>query len=155
MNIANNILPALFSSSEIFVTPESEDLHDNSLGGNRKGIIVLYHDEQQEELLEFLQKILQAAKLDFKEDIWIKGITGQSSFSWTKLQKSIEISCFLSFGVPPRQLGLNISFQELSPTEFSGVTFLFSPTLGQLKNNKLTKGQLWTALQEIFLLNKE
>ena len=140
MKLANNILPILFSGNEIFVTPETEDLLKNGLGSNHKGIIVLYRDEQQEELLEFLKKILQAAALDYEKDIWIKGITEQLPFSY-----------LLSFGIPPLQLGLALPVQHFQPTEFSKVTFLFSPALSELENNKLAKSKLWAALQAIFL----
>lgn len=149
--IANNILPKLFGSSQIFVTSDPESVLKNGKGDNHKGIIILYQEEADPELIEFLNKILQAAKLNIEKDIWVKGITANEQISWSNLKSEIKVQYLLSFGLHAKQIGLVTPFQEFHPTLAFDTTFLFAPRLSQLHNDKPAKAQLWKALQEMFL----
>jgi len=43
-----------------------------------------------------------------------------------------------------------MNFPHFQQQKFTGITFLFSPSLNELENDKLLKSKLWICLKQIF-----
>ncbi len=109
-----------------------------------------------EALSGFLDKVLQAVKIDRMADAKTVVITPKQSISLTRLECFAQCRYLIFFGATPRQLGLNLQLTDYQPTEFTGRQLLRADALSAIMQErqdggKAMSGKLWKALQSLFL----
>jgi hypothetical protein len=135
------------------------DLPPNRIEGNgQRGIGLFYEAAAAEEevLSSFLDNILKAAKINRLEDAVSIRITPDEPISLQQLPSWQALEYCLIFGIPPKRLGLGVQLQAYQPSAVSGLTFLWSDPLKSIweerqQGGKKMSGQLWRALQQLFL----
>jgi hypothetical protein len=147
-----------FLDFTLYRLPDGSIAQDRITGEGRRHIWLLYeaNPEEAEELSAFLGKILQAAKIDRLRDAKSIRITPGERISLQQIPAWEEASHLLLFGTKPIDLGLNLQLQAYHPTPFLGTTLLWSDALKTIqeerqKGGKQLSGQLWRALQQLFL----
>ena len=124
-----------------------------SLGENRKNILIVVDNKDVVHLpddeLCFLTGILTACKLNIA-DVTIFNFNNQQKSSYKELIAYFKSKSVLLFGVEPKAFGLPISFPHFQVQSFANNSFLFSPPLKELENNKLLKSKLWVCLRRLF-----
>jgi hypothetical protein len=142
----------MFLEESVYWVSE-QSLLDNASGKFAARILVIVNTEAGVggQPIEFIEKVLTAAKIELAKDtalLSIEKIEPIRLFPFPETKKPDKI---LVFGVEPAQLGLNINFQWYQPFVFSGVTFLFSEKISLLEADRDRKMKLWNALKSIFL----
>lgn len=128
----------------------------NGEGQRRIGIFYEGTADDEEALSPFLDKILQAVKVDRSQHAISIRLTPGEPISLQQLPDWKALEYGLIFGIPPQQLGLNAHLPAYVPTTVSGFTFLWSDPLKSIweerqQGGKKMSGQLWRALQQLFL----
>ena len=67
-----------FLDYKVFILPESEKYFSAIAGLGKKGVIVVYLDENSEALDDFLKKILAATKMDIENDLFLLPIPNET-----------------------------------------------------------------------------
>jgi hypothetical protein len=143
----------MFSPDElIFIAPE-RTASDLSEGGFARRIWVLALDEPANSgaNTDFLTKVLAAANLNLEKDTLFAAIPASEPVNFSTDLKRKQPEHVLVFGLHPSQLGLTIETPLYRPIAFYGVTWLFADALSVLEPDKSRKGQLWSALKQMFL----
>jgi hypothetical protein len=143
----------MFSPDElIFIAPEHSAL-DFSKGGFAKRVWVLVLEEPSTAIAnrDFLAKVLAAANLNLEKDTLFAEIPASIPVRFSTDLKQKEPEQVLVFGLSPAQLGLAIDTLPYNPIAFYGATWLFADVLSALEPDKNKKGQLWSALKQMFL----
>ncbi|MGI9160919.1 MAG: hypothetical protein ACR2K1_14320 [Saprospiraceae bacterium] len=99
----------------------------------------------------YLEKILQAAKIQLGQDAFFAGLPGDRCVPIAPFLKTKQPETVLVFGIRPNNLCLAFHPLLYQPFDFYGLTWLWSDALGVLENDKDKKMKLWTALQLLFL----
>ena len=152
----NDILHHQFIDFPITHLKEVDEILEKCDGSNQKKLLVVFNKEDENpQRLEFLKKILAAAKFDLKEDILLLKLTSKEPFSFIRLRTKAadhlgDIERMLVFGFEPQHFGLNLNVQKYLPLHFYESGFLFADDLSVLENNKQLKGALWQAMQAFF-----
>lgn len=124
-----------------------------SLGNNQKNILVVVNYSNAVYLpdheLSFLTGIISACKLTIA-DIAIINLHTNPELTYKELVSVFESRIVFLFGVEPTDFGLPLSFPHFQNQTFSNVTYLFSPVLKELENDKVLKTKLWVCLKKIF-----
>ena len=153
----NDILNPQFLDFSIVALKEPQAILQKCEGSNQKKLLVVFDiTDDNPEQYEFLKKILAAAQFDIEKDILLLKITDKDPFSFFSLKANAanhfgDIENMLTFGLSPRQFGLNLDIQNYSPLHFNGCGFLFADSLEQLGKNKNLKAALWQGMQKLFL----
>lgn len=125
----------------------------NYLGKNEKQIMVLVHYPDQNELTDkqfsFLNNMLAACKISLA-DIVLMNISQNPDANHKKLTEYFHSTTILLFGIEPASFGLPLSFPHFQVQTFANCTYLFTPTLVELENDKVLKSKLWVCLRRIF-----
>jgi hypothetical protein len=143
---------------EIFI--EKKSIHDRTetmdwkyLGENRKNILIIVNHKDGVHLsdddLNFLTGILGACKLNIG-DVAIVNLNNHPGASYKELTSYLKSRRVFLFGVEPAAFGLPMSFPHFQLQSFANISFLFSPVLKELENDKLLKSKLWVCLKRIF-----
>lgn len=143
----------MFSPDElIFLAPE-RTASDFSEGGFARRTWVLILDEPfiAGANKAFLAKVLAAANLNLEKDTLFAQIPASEPVNFSTDLKRKQPEHVVIFGLPPSQLGLTIETSLYQPVIFYGVTWLFADALSVLEPDKNRKGQLWSALKQMFL----
>lgn len=123
-----------------------------SLGGNKKGILILLQNEVVPFLpdteLEFLSAILGACKLSIA-DVAIVNMHHYPQV-YTSLLQQFNSKQVLLMGVTPQQLDLPFHFPHFQLQQFDKRTYLYTHPLGLMAQNKELKMQLWSCLKAMF-----
>lgn len=123
------------------------------LGENKQGILVLVRYAHSPflpaEELAFLSNMLTACKLELA-DVAIINLANRADTSYKEILQSLKGTVFLLFGTDPATLNLPISFPQFQVQTFSGYTFLSTPPLDQIREDKMLKSKLWVCLRRIF-----
>jgi len=123
------------------------------LGNNKKRISILVNYEKVTHLpddeLTFLIEILSACKLDIG-DVMILNIFSLKGYEYKELFDAYKPATVLLFGVEPASLQLPVIFPEFQIQVFSNTTFLYSPPLREIREDKFLKSKLWMCLKQIF-----
>jgi hypothetical protein len=123
-----------------------------SLGGNKKNILVVVKYAEDvylpDNALQLLINMLGACKLGI-EDVAIVNISKQP-LEYKELLDTYRSRIAILFDVEPSAFGLPMSFPFYQIQPFAGCSFLYSPSLDTLENNKDEKTKLWTALKRLF-----
>ena len=95
----NNILSNQFLDYPVITLQEVNEVINNCTGSNQKKLLVVYNSDKTEaESIEFLKKILSAAKFDMQDDILLLGTTAKQGFSFISLNTKVAIDNLLVFG---------------------------------------------------------
>jgi hypothetical protein len=135
------------------VKEEAKSTGWKSLGDNKKNILVLvnysgveYLPEQQ---LNFLNGMLGACKLELS-DIALINIGDHHSASYKEIMLQFKSRIILLFDIAPTSIGLPLDFPHFQIQPFSGNSFLYSPSLDELENDKMLKSKIWVCLRRLF-----
>jgi hypothetical protein len=123
------------------------------LGENRKqvAIIVEFPDFVyiQDDDLAFLTAMLGACKLSMA-DVALVNRSSHKEIGYKELATALHPNVVFLFGVNPPALGLPVDFPQFQVQTFSGVTYLYSAPLADVRNDDLLKSKLWVCLRRIF-----
>lgn len=118
-----------------------------------KCIIFTTPESEQQELGDLLKKIIGATGLDSEKETIQLSVTPESAPRFSEIRNLLPDVPLLCFGIPPQTLGLYITPPFFQALEFSGFTWLFSPSIKELSTDKDKKLKLWNALKKLFELN--
>jgi len=155
--MANDISNTSFLDFSIYPMIEAEKLLPKCLGKNQKNTLVIINQSVGNTAeLEFLKKILSAAKLDFENDILLLSITQKEPFSFIRFRTLVDdkfgkIEKVLVFGFSHKHLGLNLDIKNYNVHNFSNCEYLFANALDSLSQDKNLKAALWQGMQSMFL----
>ena len=113
---------------------------------NNKGPIDIPEEE-----LTLLTNMLSACKLSLN-DIRIINLDQPPRPTYKELIPELLNGTVLLFGTAPSSLELPVDFPFFQVQSFNGCTFLYSPSLQEIKYDKALKTRLWTCLRKIFNL---
>ena len=136
--------------------PETTNMIGNewiSLGNNEKKITLIVNYKNSKHLpddeLSFLSEILSACRLSMG-DVAILNTNNYNDLNYKKLFENMEPAKVILLGVDPVQIQLPVVFPEFQIQSFSKTSFLFSPPLQELRNDKILKSKLWVCLKQFF-----
>ena len=137
--------------------PEKQQGSIRSLGKNRKNycFIVSYPKETflPDDKMEVLIKIMQACRLSM-DDIALLNVGG-SEFGIEEIREQFEPAKMVLLGVKPEDIRLPILFPAYKPQSYAGCTYVYSDSLDQMDQSdtgRKIRGNLWSALKEVFAL---
>ncbi len=137
------------------IAEETQNNFSKSLGNNNKKILVMVHSEEAVHLpdneLTFLTGILSACNLSLA-DVVIINKNNYPNASYKELTKFFSSKIVLLFDVEPSEFDLPMSFPFYQIQSFANNSFLYSPSLKDLENNKVEKSKLWVSLKRLFNL---
>jgi DNA polymerase III psi subunit len=121
------------------------------LGGNKKSVLILVNDKQNdvstEQGRELLRKIVKAVDLG-TPDFAILNYANYSGTDYAELHRFFKPVIMLSFGVEIAELKLNLNWQnEIIVHEATRI--IFAPNLHHLDSDLTAKKLLWGHLQKI------
>lgn len=126
-----------------------------SLGNNQKNILVIVNNQEAVHLpdqdLGFLTGILGACKLNLA-DVAIINLHNHPQASYKELTTFFKSKIVFLFAIEPAAFGLPMSFPQYQIQAFAGNSFLFSPSLKELENDRVEKTKLWVCLKRLFNL---
>jgi hypothetical protein len=134
-------------------TNQKPEIPTKFLGNNGKNIAVLVRHTEVPFLpdgeLAFLTNILSACRLGLG-DVAITNVSGMEAEEITKVMESLGARNVLLFGIAPLETGLPIAFPHFQAQQFNKRTYLYSPTLTEIENDKNLKAKLWASLKNLF-----
>lgn len=123
------------------------------LGENRKNILIIVHYREELHLPDtefaFLTRMLSACKLNIG-DVAILNLNTHPTASYTELVTHFKSKIVFLFGVEPATFGLPMNFPHFQLQPFASCTFLFTPTLKELEDDKVLGSKLWVCLRRLF-----
>lgn len=129
------------------------DIQWKYLGNNQKNILLIvdYKDAVHlpDEQLDLLTNMLSACKLSLG-DVSIVNINNHRGVFYREFCDFFKSKIVFLFGIDPVSLGLPVSFPQFQVQSFSGQTYLFTPPLNEIEENKVNKSKLWVCLRRIF-----
>lgn len=145
-------LPVIDTASD---TNENKVKEWKSLGSNNKKILILVDNPDAVHLpdneLTFLTGVLSACNLSLA-DVAILNINKNPTVAYKELTTFFSTKIVLLFDIEPSAFGLPMSFPHFQIQAFSGNSFLYSPSLKSLRNDKILKSKLWICLKRLFNL---
>jgi hypothetical protein len=141
------------------ITPQTSVLENTatwkSLGDNRKNILIMVNSSDAVHItdneLSFLTGVLGACKLNMG-DVAIVNRNNYPEVSYKELTSFFKSKIVFLFDIEPAVFGLPMSFPHYQIQAFAGNSFLFSPSLKELENDKVEKSKLWVSLKRLFNL---
>jgi len=126
-----------------------------SLGSNLKNILIIVNNNEAVYLpdneLAFLTGILGACKLNLA-DVTIANLNNHPEASYKELTAFFKSKVVFLFDTEPAVFGLPMSFPHYQIQSFAGSSFLYSPSLKDLENDRVEKSKLWVCLKRMFNL---
>lgn len=126
-----------------------------SLGNNRKNILILVRSTDAvflpDKQLDFLTSMLSACKLSM-DDVAIININKYPDSSYKELLPVFKSKIVLLFDIDPASIGLPLNFPHFQLQPFANTTFLYSPSMDDLENDRLLKSKLWVSFKRLFNL---
>jgi len=124
-----------------------------SLGNNQKNILIVVNNNDVVHLpdsdLSFLTGILNACGLSMA-DVAIININNYRKTGYKELMTHFKSRNAFLFGIGPATFGLPMDFPHFQVQSFQNCSYLYSPALKELENDKLLKSKLWVCLKRIF-----
>ena len=137
------------------VPDEKEEPKWKHLGNNEKQILVAVHYKDSpiipDTALNLLTNMLNACKLSLA-DVAIINFNSYQETGSKEILANFKSKQVLLFGIEPADFGLPVSFPVFQVQRVANTTFLYSPTLEEIANDKLIKSKLWVSLQHFFTL---
>ncbi|NOT50760.1 MAG: hypothetical protein HOP10_05745 [Chitinophagaceae bacterium] len=126
-----------------------------SLGDNKKNILIIVQYKDAVHIpdgdLDFLTTMLAACKTGLT-DVAILNLNNHPGASYKELTAFFKSKIVLLFDTEPSAFGLPMNFPHYQLQAFANATFLYSPSLTDLENDKLQKSKLWVCLKRLFNL---
>lgn len=147
----------MYLDFELFATPERQLTASDLRGDGQRGIFIAYEvDEAEDKRLDYLKKILAAAKIDLDRDASYLPLKAEDLIHLNTEIFPQPLSQVILFGIQPEQLCLNFQLPPYQPISYQNITFLLIDTLGVIQEERLAgksqkAGALWLALKHIFL----
>ena len=133
----------------------ANDASWKSLGSNIKNILIIVKSNEAVHLpdndLTFLTGILTACKITLA-DVAILNLNNHPEASYKELTRHFKSKVVLLFDTEPAAFGLPMSFPHYQIQAFANNSFLYSPSLKELENDKVEKSKLWVCLKRLFNL---
>ncbi|MGH2553533.1 MAG: hypothetical protein ACRDEB_07445 [Chitinophagaceae bacterium] len=155
---------SLLSREEIIVNQSITGINEiqsaiktksSSLGDNKRNVLIIvnYPDNIHlpDDHRDFLTEILKACNMGLA-DVAILNVNNISKASYHELVAFYNSKVVLLFAVEPDAFGLPLSFPHFQIQPFAGVSYLFSPSLMELKKDNVLKSKLWICLKRMFNL---
>ena len=140
---------------KITVTETIADASWKSLGSNHKNILIVISTTEAVHLpdneLAFLTGILGACKLSLA-DVAIVNLNNHPEATYKELTSFFKSKIVFLFDMEPAAFGLPMSFPHYQIQAFAGNSFLYSPSLKELENDRVEKSKLWVCLKRLFNL---
>jgi hypothetical protein len=148
-------LAELFEDVLIETTPPTEPVPElKTLGKNARNIVLLVHNEEVPFLtdteLHFLTSILSACKLSLADVAIVN--TSRLKERAVDAIEPLSPQKVILLGLDPLEIGLPINFPHFQLQVFNKKTYLSSPSLAQLQQEKYLKMNLWNCLKTLFQL---
>jgi hypothetical protein len=125
------------------------------LGENRKNVLIIVNYSDAVHLpdhdLDFLTGILGACKFSIA-DVAILNLNNHKEALYKELVTFFKSKIVLLFAVEPALFGLPMNFPHFQIQPFAGNSFLYSPSLKELENDRVLKSKLWVCLKRLFNL---
>jgi hypothetical protein len=141
--------------AEIKASLTASDSDWKYLGENKKKVLIIVNYSDSVHLpdndLEFLTGILGACKLSMA-DVAIINLNNHTEATYKELVTFFKSKIVLLFAIEPASFGLPMSFPHFQIQPFAENSFLFSPSLKELENDKVLKSKLWVCLKRLFNL---
>jgi hypothetical protein len=133
--------------------PKADNSNWQFLGNNQKNILIVvkYPDADQlpDDELNFLKGILAACKLNM-DDIALINLATHPDAAYKELTTAFKSRVVILFDLEPAAFGLPMNFPHYQIQAFAKNSFLYSPSLAELQNDKLQKSKLWVSLKRLF-----
>jgi hypothetical protein len=124
-----------------------------TLGNNQQKILVVVEHANTvhlpDEDLDFLTGMLAACKLSL-DDVLLINYHHYLSYDYKTILGRFGSRQVFLFGLDPLSFGLPVNFPPFQPQQVAGCRFLYAPSLGECRNDKLAKSKLWVCLRNIF-----
>ena len=124
------------------------------VGNNNKNILIIVNTNEAIHLpdneLTFVTGILSACKLSINDVVIVNLNNHSSNASYKELISFFKSKIVFLFDVQPSAFGLPVNFPHYQVQIFANTSFLFSPSLKELENDKLQKSKLWVCLKRLF-----
>ena len=125
------------------------------LGNNEKNILVLVNNTNAVYLpdneLSFFTSIIGACKLSLA-DLAILNLHHYPQTGYKELMDFFHSRVIFLLGVEPSAIQLPVNFPHYQLQAFAGNTFLYTPPLQAIENDRQEKTNLWTCLKRLFNL---
>lgn len=147
-NNEGRISPALLTEwypTGIYLIPESGSPLPAKTTKVKKRYLALSREAVEGETLELLTGIIQACKIDLA-DLHI--LQWQNEEAYGSLLEKTGSVFILMFGVEPADIDLPLVFPHFQTQQFAGATWVASPDLKVLQNDRLMKSKLWLCLKQ-------
>lgn len=153
------ILKTNFLDFPLFPLP-GEVLPEGRLQGEgQKNLLALYEAataDEQAQLLDFLGKVLGAAKVDLHQDARFYSLTSGESLSFARCLRPLRPRVVLLFGISGERLGLRFPLPLYEIQDIAGIQFMAAHPLSSIWEERQAGGkeksaQLWRALKILFL----
>ncbi len=145
--------PATIKKAEISVEKNAQQW--KFLGNNSQQILILINSKEAVHLpdneLAFLTGVLTACNLSLA-DVAIVNMANYPVDTYKELTIFFCSKIVLLFDIEPSTFGLPMSFPHYQIQAFAGNSFLYSPSLQSLENDKIEKSKLWVCLKRLFNL---
>ena len=76
--------------------------------------------------------------------------SSKANASYKELISFFKSKIVFLFDIEPIAFGLPVNFPHYQAQAFASTSFLFSPSLKKLQNDKLQKSKLWVCLRRLF-----
>lgn len=143
------------NKKEFTTTENTEQVNWKFLGENRKNILILVNNPDvvflPDAQLDFLTKLLSACNLNLG-DVAVLNFNTHPTLNSKDLITHFNSKTIFLFGVEPGSIGMPILFPHFQIQNFNNCTYLFTPSLSELENDKLLKSKFWVCLKKIFNL---
>lgn len=116
---------------------------------DKKIVVALEKDKYHTDESNTLQLIINAIKLDFKQDIILIKLERGQQISLTSVIPAYKD--ILIFGLSPADLGFFVDYNPYDILQFENVRMLVSESLTELNNAKPKKALLWGKLQAMYI----
>lgn len=152
-------LPTQFIDFDIYQLTENELVDKIVKGSNNKQFLIIFScpEEEEKDLIPYLQKILTAVGVQMDADTHYLNLPLGTSMNLSHFLLHRSTKKVLLFGIQPNVLSLNIQMPPHIVFPFLGCKWLWSDALGEIfaERNQTTRPKaaaLWTALS---ILNKD
>jgi hypothetical protein len=137
---------------KVFAVSDTGKINEKLSGDNQKHILVVSSEDDDVEMVAFLEKILTAVKIQLSTDcLMLRGMDSSDFPSFSNIVKENKIQKILVFGFKPSDLGLVFQAPQYFITEILDYHFLFVDNLSVIFKQVEKKKALWDNLQILFL----
>jgi hypothetical protein len=136
---------------KVFVVSDTSKINEKLSGDNGKYILIVTSEDDDAEMVTFLEKILTAVKIQLQTDCLIlRGMDSSDFPSFSDIVKNHKIDKALVFGFKASDLGLVFQTPQYFITEILDYKFLFVDNLSIIFKQVEKKKALWDNLQLLF-----